>query len=90
MTASHTRPPQRFQRSPSVVWRLATDRLLVRRADGTEPVAEDLLGAAALVWVAVDEPRTSDDVAREVGIDPETVRASLDVLLAHRWIELVP
>lgn len=57
----------RYARAPGVVWRLAGDRVLVRRAgSGAVDAAADLLGAAAMVWVALDEPRRADEVAAEV------------------------
>jgi hypothetical protein len=52
-----------YSRAPDVAWRLGPDRVLVRRIGevGDEAAAE-LLGAAALVWVALDEPGTRSDV----------------------------
>ena len=46
-----------YSRAPGVVWRLGPDRVLVRRigAHGDDAAA-DLLGEAALVWIALDEP----------------------------------
>jgi hypothetical protein len=63
-------------RAPGLVWRLATDRVLVRRVGARgEGAALDLLGSAALVWVALDAPRDLDDLAAELaramGSDPD-------------------
>jgi hypothetical protein len=78
---------QYFQRSARIVWRLAPDRVLVRRVDHLEPFAEDLLGAAALVWVATDEPRCVQQLADETDLSEETVRQALELLVNHCWIE---
>ncbi len=43
-----------LRRRPDVVWRLGPDRVLVRRI-GEEGL--DLMGAAALVWIALDRPQ---------------------------------
>jgi hypothetical protein len=58
----------RYTRAPGVVWRLAGDRVLLRRvrAAGSPDDAADLFGVAAMVWVALDEPRAADEVAAEV------------------------
>ena len=42
-----------WRRRADVLWRLGPDRVLARRV-GAEGV--DLVGAAALVWVALDAP----------------------------------
>ncbi len=89
----------RFARAPGVVWRLAGDRVLVRRAfaAGAEvDDAADLLGAAAMAWVALDEARRADEVAAEVastvgpmaGLD---VARALDELVAQGFVvEVAP
>jgi Coenzyme PQQ synthesis protein D (PqqD) len=54
----------RVRRRDDVLWRLGRDQVVVRRvgADGL-----DLSGAAAMVWVALDEPRSIAELAGEVG-----------------------
>jgi hypothetical protein len=49
-----------YSRAPDVVWRLGPDRVLVRRIGvGVETSASDLMGSAALLWIALDEPGTA-------------------------------
>lgn len=84
---------QRYWRLIETVWRLAPDRVLVRRVwpkEG-EDEAADLLGVAALIWVALDEPATVaelDDRLTDADqvIPPDDVRQTLDSLLATGWI----
>ena len=73
-----------WARSPDVLWRVATDRVLVRRVGGG---GLDLLGlrAAALVWAALDEPANIADLcAHIVEVDgsasDETLQSALDML----------
>ena len=67
-----------FVRAAEVVWRVAPDRVLVRRVDDGEPRsaddgdndvddAADLMGAAALVWVALEEPATAAQIVERLG-----------------------
>ena len=53
-----------YARAPNVVWRLGPDRVLVRRVGGD---GLDLLGPAALVWIALESPLTHSELASEVG-----------------------
>ena len=77
-----------YARSPDVVWRLGPDRVLVRRVGGRgEDAAAELLGAAALVWVVLDEPATTSamisrvpDEAMEIGVP------DLGLLLNRGWL----
>jgi len=89
MPAQTTPLAASFQRSPRTVWRLASDRVLIRRVDSEDPIAEDLFGAAARVWVAADEPRDVSDLAHETDLDIDVVEQALDLLVDHRWIEQV-
>lgn len=73
-----------YSRASGVVWRLGPDRVLVRRVDVPDGDPRDLQGAAALVWIALDEPGTMTQVAertRGAGLDTEPgdgVRLLLD------------
>ena len=65
-----------YSRAPDVVWRLGPDRVLVRRV-GPDRRMQDLLGEAAFVWVALDEPGTRSEVAARLpesgtSSEPET------------------
>lgn len=82
-----------YARQVEVVWRLAPDRVLVRRVwpkDG-EDEAADLLGAAALVWIALDEPGTRADVVERLAdadqqLPDDLLDETLEQLLATGWI----
>jgi hypothetical protein len=59
-----------YSRAPDVVWRLAPDRVLVRRIGHTDEQLLEVLGDAALVWLALDEPATEQEISeRLVGAD---------------------
>ncbi len=49
----------RWCRADDVLWRIGADRVLARVV-GSDAV--DLIGAAALVWVALDEPGTISEI----------------------------
>ena len=81
-------PTERYVRSPDLVWRLAHDRVLVRRVgDHDAAAATDLLGAAALVWVAAEYPLTATEIAIDTALDADAVAASISLLVAGRWME---
>lgn len=79
----------RFQRAPGRVWRRARGSVLVM---GPDRAAHQLDGAAALAWLALQEPGTAADVAqraREHGApgpadasDPGALAAWVDEALA--------
>lgn len=52
-----------YARAGDVVWRIGPDRVLVRKV-GHEGL--DLVGAAAMIWLALDEPRTLDAIDAEL------------------------
>ena len=52
-----------YSRASDVLWRNAPDRVLVRRV-GHEGL--DLFGVAAMVWLALDTPRTIAELEREI------------------------
>jgi hypothetical protein len=79
--------PTRYTRADDLVWRLARDRVLVRRVgDYGDTAAVDLLGAAAVVWVAAEEPLTPAELAAETELDVETVADSVALLVEGRWL----
>ena len=81
-----------YARSPDVVWRLGPDRVLVRRVGGRgEDAAAELLGAAALVWIAVDEPATRNEILiRGPGgrfrMDADL---AIDQLMTSEWLRII-
>ena len=70
-----------YVRAQRVVWRQGPDRVLVRQIGGE---ALDLLGMAAMLWVALDAPRTLtgliDELAEFVA-DMSGVESTLHDLL---------
>lgn len=78
-----------FSRPPDVVWRLASDRVLVRRVgDLTDAGCADLIGVAAAVWVGLDQPATEAELAArltEADIDADCTKA-LHELVETGWI----
>ncbi len=70
-----------YERATRIVWRQGADRVLVARLDGDDA---ELVGVAALLWVALDEPRTVDALAHdlaEFGVDREAVTTTLQEML---------
>jgi hypothetical protein len=84
-----------FGRPESVVWRLAPDRVLVRRiGDLGNDGCADLIGLAAAVWVGLDEPASLAMLqARltQAGITPTEVECAdtVRVLVERHWIDVV-
>ena len=75
-----------FQRAPQIVWRLAHDRVMIHRIVGTPAdTAVDLLGPVGLVWLALDEPATRDELTQrlyDAEVIVEDIDTELDRLLA--------
>ena len=85
----------RFRRPECVVWRLASDRVLVRRiGDLTDDGCADLIGFAAAVWVALDEPASLGELSARLAdagidsIDADLVDA-VAALVERGWIEQI-
>ncbi|MFZ4718486.1 MAG: hypothetical protein ACOYMR_03615 [Ilumatobacteraceae bacterium] len=73
-----TATSETFERAPGHVWRLAHDRLLLRRIGARDPHAMvEVVGDALLVWVALDEPGTCAEVSARLGADDVVVRSAL-------------
>ena len=83
----------KFLREPNVVWRLGPDRVLVRRI-GSEGL--DLVGPAALVWIALDSPRTRSGLVDEISsalcaaTDIADLEAALSVLVDRGLVRESP
>jgi hypothetical protein len=72
------------QRATDVVWRLAADRVIVRRVGTADGAMTELHGGAALVWVALDEPGTTADVVRRIARElPDVDRTTLEATVAE-------
>ncbi len=71
----------RYRRRVDVLWRLADDRVVARRISGD---GLDLVGAAAMVWVALDQGRVAGDVLFELQTsDPSASTQHVDQALAQ-------
>jgi ribosomal protein S12 methylthiotransferase accessory factor YcaO len=90
-----------YSRAPDVVWRLGPDRVLVRRISASgDDAAADLLGDAALIWIALDEPATAEVLTAyflEGGMDSgglwgghpafnASLAAAVTEMLQGRWV----
>ena len=87
-----------YARQVEALWRLAPDRVLVRRPwpkDGQDDAA-DLLGMAALVWIALDEPGSVAEIERrllearrrdEPELDLDLLGDTVQQLVAAGWVE---
>jgi hypothetical protein len=80
-------PQTRYVRADDLVWRLARDRVLVRHVgDHGETAAVDLLGAAAVVWVAAEVPLTPDELSVDTELATETLNEAIDLLVTGGWL----
>jgi hypothetical protein len=83
---------RRFARAIDVAWRLAPDRVLLRRPAGGDAGAVDLFGDAALLWTALDTAgslRTLEQRLLDAGIDRAAdtgLSDTVDLLLAEGWL----
>jgi hypothetical protein len=78
-----------YQRRDDVLWRSGADRVVARRI-GAPGV--DLLGATALVWVALDDRRSHSELVGdlgELGVGADVLDAALDELRHHMLIMVV-
>jgi hypothetical protein len=57
-------PESRFVRAGGVLWRQVADVILVRTV--ADPEIVELKGAAALLWIALVEPVTADELASDL------------------------
>ncbi len=64
--AESTATPQ-YARAARVLWRLAPDRVIVRRVgDRTADAAAELTGSAAVLWLALQSPRSEAQLCAEL------------------------
>ena len=79
-----------YRRASDLVWRLGPDRVLVHRvgdvSDAMQRSAE-LVGGAALVWIACELPLTRTDIERETGATADVVRDAIELLVEAAWLE---
>lgn len=77
---------RRHVRADHVVWRCGPDRVLLRNLDDrVDRVCTELFGAAALVWLALDEPATDDELSSRLSESAQSAdwRAGLTQLRDH-------
>lgn len=84
-----------YARSPDVVWRLGPDRVLVRRVSAPDGQAQDLEGAAALIWISLDEPGTASDVIERIVVaglraEADETNDTIQLLLDEQLIVVKP
>ena len=78
-----------WEREENVVWRLGPDRVMVRRIGGD---GLDLVGAAAMVWIALDLPRTRAGLVNEIAAasaaaaEPEALDGALCELVERKLV----
>jgi hypothetical protein len=83
----------RFARAENVAWRVGPDRVLVRRVGAGDSGAADLLGASAMVWIALDEPRATDELVAELrafGMSTDDVDSAVRALTAEGFVRTAP
>ena len=72
---------------PPVIARTRDDlTLLDLRSVDADDDAADLLGAAALVWIAAEHSSTVQSLADETELDPAQVADTLNALLVGEWV----
>ncbi len=85
----------RFARARDVVWRVAYDRVIVRRpgarVGGPVEGAADLFGDAALIWTALDSPGDLGALRRrlrEADIEPADIDLAdtIGLMVATGWL----
>jgi hypothetical protein len=90
MDTPRSAPTTRYTRSSDVVWRAGSDRVLLRRIGGPiEMAAIDLIGDVAYVWIALDTPATSAELAArlaDAGIIVADLAADVQHLVDHALI----
>jgi hypothetical protein len=75
----------RYERARGVLWRAAPDRIVTRRVRAGADGALDLFGPAAVVWAALDEPATVDEIDERLAdadVELDTVADIIDDMVA--------
>lgn len=75
---------RRVRRARDVVWRVAGGRVLVR--DVGTGLAADLVGPAAVVWVAVDHGADAVALVTDLGLDLGVISGAITSLAESGWI----
>jgi hypothetical protein len=75
----------RWHRRPDVAWSGDEQRIVAARTSPPDPEGPRILeGAAARIWLTLDEPATAEALAARVAsdVDPATVRGDIAQMLA--------
>jgi len=82
----------RYARNPEILWRLVGDRIIARHAhDRSSAGAVEASGAAALVWLCLEEPASLEQLQGDfdaVQVGPAADVAAALTLLADRQLIL--
>lgn len=85
--------PVVYRRATRVLWRAAADRVVLRHCGPcADRAANEISGWAALLWLALDRPRSLADLIGELErsgyAEPDTqLQVALSLLLDHWLIE---
>ena len=77
-----------LQRASRIVWRVANGVVLTQSVDGgPDAGASELTGWAAMVWVALDEPATRDELMTRLETTVAEVDHAVAALLASGHLQ---
>jgi hypothetical protein len=76
----------RHVRARDVLWRSGPGVVLVRRVDDPDDQILELGGGAGLLWLALDQPTSADEVAEAFGAPVTEVEQALDMLRERRLV----
>jgi hypothetical protein len=80
-----------YRREPRVVWRVAHGAAVVRKVGVRDPdAAFDLVGAAGMVWIALDRPRSVREITDELELADGVVTAALEELVGGGLVREEP
>lgn len=78
----------RYARNPEVLWRRVGDRIALRPAADPSPTgASEATGAAALVWLCLEEPASLEELQADIaaaGASPVPSLGEALTMLAER------
>ena len=63
-----------------MLWRSGPDVVLVRKVDDPDDQILELTGGALLLWLALEQPATVDEIADVFGAPVAEVEQALDML----------
>ncbi len=72
------------------MWRLAPDRVIVRKITDPAGNAADLFGPAALIWVAAEEPISAAQLVADTGTPSAVAAQTITILIDGGWLIETP